>query len=65
MLGKYMSSVNDSPNHFVLDAVSRGMNSIGMIAKVMRVEGIGEGGKHACLAALRSDCRGLQEGEKQ
>ena len=34
-----MSSVNDSSNHFiVLDAVSRGMKSMGMIAKVMRVE---------------------------
>ena len=61
-----MSSVNDSPNHFiVLDAISRGMKSMGMIAKVMSVEDrIGEGGKNACLAALRSDCRGLQEGEK-
>src|SRR5215467_12947117 len=47
-----MSSVNDSLNHFiVLDAVSRGIKSMGIIAKVMRVDGIEEGGKNACLAA--------------
>jgi hypothetical protein len=34
-----MSSVNDSPNHFmVLDAISRGMKSIGKIAKVTRLD---------------------------
>lgn len=34
-----MSSVNDSPNHFmVLDAISRGMKSIGKIAKVTRID---------------------------
>jgi hypothetical protein len=59
-----MSSLNDSPNHFiVLYAVSRGMKSLGMIAKVMRVEDhIQVGRKHPCLAALRGDCR---RGEKQ
>ncbi|AIC16358.1 MarR family transcriptional regulator [Nitrososphaera viennensis] len=34
-----MSSVNDSPNHFmVLDAISRGMKSIGKIAKVTKLD---------------------------
>jgi len=62
-----MSSVKDSPNHFiVLDAVSRGMKSMGMIAKVMRVEEhIQQGRKLLCLAALRGDCRRPQAGEKQ
>lgn len=33
-----MSSVNDSPNHFmVLDAISRGMKSIGKIASVTKL----------------------------
>lgn len=33
-----MSSVNDSPNHFmVLDAISRGMRSIGKIASVTKL----------------------------
>lgn len=33
-----MSSVNDSPNHFmVLDAISRGMKSIGKIASVTKM----------------------------
>jgi len=61
-----MSSVNDSPNHFiVLDVVSRGMKSM-VIANVMRMEDhIAECGKNACLAALRGDCRRRQEGEKQ
>jgi len=38
---------------------------MGIITKVMRVDGIEEGGKNACLAALRNDCRELPEGEKQ
>jgi DNA-binding MarR family transcriptional regulator len=34
-----MSSVNDSPNHFmVLDAISRGMKSTGKIAKVTKLD---------------------------
>jgi DNA-binding MarR family transcriptional regulator len=34
-----MSYVNDSPNHFmVLDAISRGMKSVGKIAKVTRLD---------------------------
>jgi hypothetical protein len=34
-----MSSVNDSPNHFmVLDAISRGMKSVGKLAKVTRLD---------------------------
>jgi DNA-binding IclR family transcriptional regulator len=34
-----MPSVNDSPNHFmVLDAISRGMKSVGKIAKVTRLD---------------------------
>jgi len=61
-----MSCVNDSTNHFiVLDAVSRGMRSMGMIANVIRMEDIAEYGKNACLAALRGDCRQRQGGENQ
>jgi hypothetical protein len=62
-----MSSVNDSSNHFiVLDAISRKMKSVGMIAKVMMVKDhSGEGGKYPRLAAPRGDCRRRQEGEKQ
>jgi hypothetical protein len=65
-----MSSVNDSPNYFiVLDTISRKMKSVGMIAKVMMVEDhSGEGGGKypvTCLAAPRGDCRLQQEGEKQ
>jgi len=62
-----MSSVNDSPNHFiVLDTISRKMKSVGMIAKVMMVEDhSGEDGKYPLLAAPRGDCRLQQEGEKQ
>jgi len=34
-----MSSVNDSPNHFILlDAISRGMKSVGKLAKVTRLD---------------------------
>jgi hypothetical protein len=34
-----MSSVNDSPNDFmVLDTISRGMKSVGKIAKVTRLD---------------------------
>jgi hypothetical protein len=34
-----MSSVNDSPNHLMmLDAISRGMKSVGKIAKVTRLD---------------------------
>jgi hypothetical protein len=34
-----MSSVNDSPNHFiVLDAISRAMKSVGKLAKVTRLD---------------------------
>jgi hypothetical protein len=63
----HMSSVNDSPNHFVMpDAISRKMKSVGMIAKVMIVKDhSGEGGKYPRLAAPRGDCRRQQEGEKQ
>ena len=59
-----MSSVNDSPNHFiVLDTISRKMKSVGMIAKVMMVEDHSEeGGKYPRLAAPRGDCRLQQEG---
>ena len=58
-----MSSVNDSPNRFiVLDTVSMGRK---IIAKVISVDGTEEGGKNACIAALRNDCRELPEGEKQ
>jgi hypothetical protein len=58
-----MSSVNDSPNRFILlDTVSRRRK---IIAKVMSVDGIGQGGKNAGLAALHSDRMELQEGEKQ
>jgi len=61
-----MSSINDNINHFiVLNTVSRGMKSMGIIAKVMRLDGIEEGGKNACLAALRNYCRELPKGEKQ
>jgi hypothetical protein len=61
-----MSYVNDSPNHFIaLEAVSRGMKSMGMIAKVMRGDNhIGEG-VNILLAARSGDCRRPQEGEKQ
>ena len=67
MLGYHMSSVNDSPNHFiVLDTISRKVKSVGMIAKVMMVEDhSGEGGKYLRFAAPRGDCRRQQEGEKQ
>jgi len=62
-----MSCVNDGTNHFiVLDAVSRGMKSMGMIANVIRMEDdIAEYGKNTCLATLRGDCRQRQGGEKQ
>jgi hypothetical protein len=34
-----MSSVNDSPNHLMMpDAISRGMKSVGKIAKVTRLD---------------------------
>ena len=34
-----MSSVNDSPNHFmILYAISRGMKSVGEIVKVTRLD---------------------------
>ena len=34
-----MSSVNDSPNHFVvLDAISRGMKPVGKLARVTRLD---------------------------
>ncbi len=34
-----MSSVNDSPNHFmVLDAISRGMKPVGKLAKVTSLD---------------------------
>ena len=36
-----MSSVNDSPNHFmVLDAISRGMKPVGKLAKVTSLDNV-------------------------
>ena len=68
----HMSSVNDSPNHFVMpDAISRGMKPMGKLARsTRRDKDFGDDGKRPRLAAGPGDCRkeGLfrrQEGEKQ
>jgi hypothetical protein len=68
-----MSSVNDSPNHFVVpDAISRGMKPVGKLARVTRLDKdlLEMMVKRPRLSAAKGDCRkeGLfrrQEGEKQ